>query len=75
MLNVVLLTMPPRDRREDIPALALQFIQRFGGESLAGTCEACFHRARILLENDPWPRDVGELENVIERAVVLELTS
>ena len=60
-LNVVLLTMPPpRDHREDIPALAAHFIQRFGGESLAGTCEACFPRAGILLENDPCP---GTSEN------------
>ncbi len=68
-LNVIALTMPPlRDRREDIPFLAEHFIDkhRFNG-----------HVARIsqdamdMLVQHGWPGNVRDLENTIERAVVL----
>lgn len=70
-LNVVPMAVPPlRDRREDVPYLAEQFLQRFArkhGSNVAGLSSAC-HAA--LLAHD-WPGNVRELQNVIERAVIL----
>ena len=70
-LNVVSITLPPvRDRKEDIPALARHFITRSCRElkrppmTLAKVTEA-------LLQNYDWPGNVREVQNVIERAVVL----
>ncbi|HEX8285748.1 MAG TPA: sigma 54-interacting transcriptional regulator [Pyrinomonadaceae bacterium] len=70
-LNVVTLTMPPlRERREDIPLLAQQFIAKHGGKcsrrvrGVSPEAEAC------MLAYD-WPGNVRELENAVERAVVL----
>jgi two-component system NtrC family response regulator/two-component system response regulator HydG len=70
-LNVVAVTLPPlRNRKADIPALTLHFIEKYAKsydrriEGLApGTLNA-------LLSHD-WPGNVRELENAIERAVVL----
>jgi DNA-binding NtrC family response regulator len=70
-LNVVPITLPPlRERREDIPALALHFLQRFAKEvkkSLSGISEEALGK----LSAYDWPGNVRELANVIERAVVL----
>ena len=70
-LNVVTITTPPlRERREDIPALATSFLQKF--------CKKCGVRkiglsaeVLALLDRYEWPGNVRELENAIERAVVL----
>ncbi len=71
-LNVVSLSMPPlRDRREDIPVLANHFIQKFSRKASTRRVRGISSRARLLLENYPWPGNIRELENVIERAVVL----
>ncbi len=69
-LNVVPIRIPPlRERREDVPLLAIHFLQRFnqrtGGDKLL-TPEAV---AR-LLEHE-WPGNVRELENMIEQAAAL----
>jgi transcriptional regulator with PAS, ATPase and Fis domain len=65
-LNVIPLTIPPlRERREDIPALAEHFLQRYGrrqGRSLRLTAEAIERLLRY-----PWPGNVRELENIMER--------
>ena len=70
-LNVVPIMLPPlRDRREDIPALARHFLQRFATEvkkNLSGISEEAL--GKISAYN--WPGNVRELANVIERAVVL----
>ncbi len=70
-LNVVPLQVPPlRDRRDDIPLLALHFTRRFSEE--AGRKVSGFSReARALLLAWDWPGNVRELQNVIERAVVM----
>jgi DNA-binding NtrC family response regulator len=70
-LNVVGLVLPPlRQRREDIPLLAEHFLRRFAdeaGKPLTGfTAEAM-----AALQGHPWVGNVRELENAIERAVVL----
>jgi transcriptional regulator with GAF, ATPase, and Fis domain len=70
-LNVFPIRVPPlRERREDIPRLALHFLDRFmrrAGRSFEGIGEADMDR----LVAYPWPGNVRELEHVIERAVVL----
>jgi two-component system, NtrC family, response regulator HydG len=70
-LNVISVAVPPlRDRRDDIPLLALHFIQVYrqkNGKPITG----CSRRALELLGGYSWPGNVRELENAIERAVVL----
>ena len=71
-LNVVSLTMPPlRDRREDIALLANHFLQKFSRKVTTRRVRGFSAKARVLLENYDWPGNIRELENVIERAVVL----
>ena len=70
-LNVVPITLPPlRERREDIPALAHHFLQRFAEEVKKNFSEISEEALGKLLAYD-WPGNVRELANVIERAVVL----
>ena len=62
---------PLRERREDIPALALRFLSDCAGragKSIGGFSPAAM---RLLLGHD-WPGNVRELRNAVERAVVLE---
>ena len=70
-LNVISMDLPPlRDRREDILELALHFLGRAAkrlGKSLTHIDE----QALELLERYAWPGNIRELENIIERAVVL----
>jgi Nif-specific regulatory protein len=70
-LNVVSIDMPPlRDRKEDIEALALTFVQRFAGE-LKRKMEGVRPDALKMLRRYNWPGNIRELENAIERAVLL----
>jgi formate hydrogenlyase transcriptional activator len=70
-LNVFPLRMPPlRDRRSDIPALALTFLGRYA-KSVGKTITGISRNAMDRLMNYPWPGNVRELQNVIERAVIL----
>jgi len=70
-LNVVAIDIPPlRDHKEDIPALAIFFLERFARESgkpVRGIAPA----AMQLLVNFHWPGNVRELENILERGVTL----
>jgi transcriptional regulator with PAS, ATPase and Fis domain len=70
-INVVRVELPPlRNRREDLPLLAGQFIERFNrlqGRAVAGLEPEALS---LLLAHD-WPGNVRELENVIERAFIL----
>jgi len=70
-LNVVPIHAPPlRERRDDIAYLADQFLQRFSrkhGVRLRGLSP----QAMQLLQNHSWPGNVREMQNVIERAVIL----
>ncbi len=70
-LNVLNVAIPPlRDRREDIPILAMHFAHRFGREF-----NRCAHTltpaAKAKLSMHHWPGNVRELMHVIERAVLL----
>ncbi len=70
-LNVIHLEVPPlRERREDIPMLALHFLDKFCRENhrpLNGFSPA----AMAAVKNYHWPGNVRELQNVVERAVAL----
>ncbi len=70
-LNVLSLTLPPlRERREDIPLLVEAFLEKFAGENQLAPRKLAPEALRCLLDYN-WPGHVRELENVIERAVVL----
>ncbi|MDR0965140.1 MAG: sigma-54 dependent transcriptional regulator [Myxococcales bacterium] len=70
-LNVVPITLPPlRERREDIPLLADHFLRRYAGKNQK-PMTGFSPEARAKLEAHGWPGNIRELENVIERAVVL----
>lgn len=70
-LNVITIDLPPlRQRREDIPALANHFLRRFGEDNGKPTI-ALTPQALDVLQHYHWPGNVRQLENVIERAVVL----
>jgi len=70
-LNVVVMSIPPlRERREDIPALIDHFLERFAAEN-AKQISGISREARDLLMKYDYPGNVRELENIIERAVVI----
>jgi two-component system, NtrC family, response regulator AtoC len=70
-LNVVSIHLPPlRERREDIPALAHHFLQKYGeanGKAIGGIAPEAMTRLEVY----SWPGNVRELENAIERAVAV----
>lgn len=73
-LNVVTLTTPPlRERREDIPLLAANFIAKVCEKYRIPTKTLTNEMLTLLMRYD-WPGNVRELENAIERAVVLGTT-
>ncbi|PYV56344.1 MAG: hypothetical protein DMG98_13115 [Acidobacteria bacterium] len=70
-LNVLPITLPPlRQRRADIPLLTSFFVERFArqfGRQITGIAQDTMD----LLSRYDWPGNIRELQNVIERAVVL----
>src|SRR6202171_6045921 len=70
-LNVVSIEMPPlRERKDDIVPLANAFIRRFTGE-LKKKIDGLDPEAQKLLMRYNWPGNIRELENTIERAMLL----
>jgi DNA-binding NtrC family response regulator len=70
-LNVVPISIPPlRDRKEDIPFLAIHFVNKLSKE-LGATANEISAAALDRLLSHPWPGNVRELENTIERSLVL----
>jgi formate hydrogenlyase transcriptional activator len=70
-LNVFPIRMPPlRERREDIPLLAAHFAEKHGSR-LGRAITRTDRRTLKLLESYDWPGNIRELENVVERAVIL----
>ncbi|HTY78816.1 MAG TPA: sigma-54 dependent transcriptional regulator [Candidatus Bathyarchaeia archaeon] len=70
-LNVIPIQLPPlRDRREDIPLLVAHFLQKFAKE-LGKDVRGVTPEAMAVLERHHWPGNIRELENVLERAIVL----
>jgi two-component system response regulator AtoC len=69
-LNVVPIRLPAlRERAQDIPLLAAHFIEKFNAR-LKKTVTGLEPTALSLLLSYPWPGNIRELENVIERAVL-----
>jgi two-component system response regulator HydG len=67
-ISVIPIRVPSlRERREDIPELAMHFIGRFSRRS--GKSIGISDEALEVLQNRPWLGNVRELENTIERAV------
>ncbi|HLV87903.1 MAG TPA: sigma 54-interacting transcriptional regulator [Candidatus Sulfotelmatobacter sp.] len=70
-LNVFPIEMPPlRERKEDIPLLVNYFVQKYSakaGKKIRALDESCLR----LLKSYHWPGNIRELQNVIERAVIL----
>jgi len=70
-LNVVSILIPPlRDRREDIPPLLDHFIRKYASEN-AKVTRGLTREARDALLKYDYPGNIRELENLVERAVVL----
>jgi DNA-binding NtrC family response regulator len=70
-LNVVSVTLPPlRERRQDIPLLVDHFIRQLARQHGRGPI-AIDPQAEVLLHQFDWPGNVRQLQNVLERAVVL----
>jgi formate hydrogenlyase transcriptional activator len=70
-LNVFPVVLPPlRERREDIPMLARHFTQRFA-RRMGRRIETIPAAVMDALVAYPWPGNVREMQNVIERAVIL----
>lgn len=72
-LNVIQIELPPlRERREDVPLLVQHFMEKFAeehGKRIKGVTEDAM---KILL-NYPYPGNIRELENIVERLVTLEM--
>jgi len=70
-LNVVPISVPPlRERKEDIPFLAIHFVQKLAAD-LGSTAKEISPAAMDRLLDHSWPGNVRELENTIERSMVL----
>jgi transcriptional regulator with PAS, ATPase and Fis domain len=71
-INIVEITIPPlRKRKTDIPELARYFISKFSkrhSRSIDGGSEAFFE----VLTDYAWPGNIRQLENSIERAVIMK---
>ena len=70
-LNVFPIELPPlRERREDIATLVEYFVRRYSGKA-GKKISHIDKRTLDLLESYSWPGNIRELQNVIERSVVL----
>jgi DNA-binding NtrC family response regulator len=70
-INIVPITLPPlRQRKEDIPVLAMHFIKKFRAETGQEVPEISPEAMQLLMDY-AWPGNVRELENVMHRVSVL----
>ncbi len=68
-LNVIPVQLPAlRERREDVPLLVQHFLQKLAGESGRGHVTVSQDALRRLMAY-PWPGNVRQLENIVERAL------
>jgi PAS domain S-box-containing protein len=73
-LNVFPIEMPPlRERREDIPLLVEYFLDRYARKA-GKNFQAIDKKSLDLLQSYPWPGNIRELQNVIERSVIVSET-
>ena len=70
-VNVFPIQAPPlRERREDIPAIAVHFLKQYCAEMQRPQAQIS-ESAMSLLVNHDWPGNVRELENTMQRALIL----
>jgi formate hydrogenlyase transcriptional activator len=70
-LNVFPIEMPSlRERKEDIPILVEHFVKRFA-EKMGKQVRKIDQRTLKLCQNYSWPGNIRELQNIIERSVIL----
>jgi len=70
-LNVFPVVLPPlRERREDVPALVTHFVENFG-RRMGRVIEHIPPETMSALASYDWPGNIRELQNLIERAVIL----
>lgn len=71
-LNVISVQIPPlRERKADLPALVGHFIRVYANENNK-ELKSLSNGALQILQDYNWPGNIRELENVIERAVILD---
>jgi two-component system response regulator PilR (NtrC family) len=74
-LNVIPIHMPPlRERKEDIPLLTKHFIEKYARE-FGKEVRTISSYAMELLMGYPFPGNIRELENIIERGVAMETSN
>lgn len=70
-LNVFPISLPPlRDRREDIPLLVAHFVKIYAAR-VNKEIRKISSENMLALEQNPWPGNIRELQNVIERAAIV----
>ena len=70
-LNVIAMRLPPlRERKSDLPLLIAHFIER-SSKAMGKTISGLTEEAMQVLTGHRWPGNIRQLENVIERAVIL----
>ena len=71
-LNVISINLPPlRERKGDLPILIEYFVKSYSGENHKDI-KGVFEETLEILKNYNWPGNIRELENIIERAVILD---
>ncbi|HMD96776.1 MAG TPA: PAS domain-containing protein [Terriglobia bacterium] len=70
-LNVFPIEIPPlRERREDIPLLVEYFIDRYARKA-GKTIRRVNKKSLDLLQSYPWPGNIRELQNIVERSLIV----
>src|SRR5262249_30392145 len=70
-LNVFPLEVPPlRERQDDIPLLVKYFVNRYASQ-MGKKIRGIDKKSLALLRSYPWPGNIRELQNVLERSVIL----
>ena len=70
-LNVVSIDLPPlRNRTDDIPALVYHFLQKYSDRHRKTLCRVSPDALEVL-QNYRWPGNIRELENTVQRSVIL----
>lgn len=71
-LNVISINIPPlRKRKQDLPLLVNHFVNMYAKENHK-KMEGVSQEALAILTNYDWPGNIRELENIIERAIILD---